>query len=141
MEKVRNVLFSRLQMRLNELGYMTAMVMLISTLTIGFILHLCTITENEREFLNREEEQDRKESLLVLGMRDTISYITKSGSTATEQTYSYEEGTITSVIYLQSTDELKIKINGATQTGTRIAATFYYNVVKGKVTKWGEELG
>lgn len=141
MEKVRTALFSKLQMRLDELGYMTAMVMLMSTLTIGFILHLCTITENEREFLNREEEQDRKESLLVLGMKDTISYITKSGSITTEQTYTYEEGTVTSVISFQSTDELKVKLNGATQTGTRIAATFYYNVVKGKVTKWGEELG
>ncbi|WP_347549640.1 hypothetical protein ABFG93_19335 [Pseudalkalibacillus hwajinpoensis] len=90
----------------NEKGYITATMMLISTLVIGFVLHLCTITENERNFLDREEEELRKESLIVLGMKDTISYIQYQAIPLQNRTFSYQEGTIEAVISRTSEHEL-----------------------------------
>ncbi|MGB7999639.1 MAG: competence type IV pilus minor pilin ComGG [Anaerobacillus sp.] len=120
---------------------MTALMMLMSTLVLGFLLHLFFITDSERGFLNQEEEQNRKESLLVLGMKDTISYIQKNGGLVNELTFTYEEGTITAFVQLVATDVLQVTLYGGTRKGTRVVATFHYNQKKKQVIRWGEETG
>ena len=141
MEEGKNALFFKWQIVMDERGYMTAIMMLMSTLVLGFLLHLCFITESERGFLDQEEEQNRKESLLVLGMKDTISYIQKNGGLVNELTFTYEEGTITAFVQLVSTDVLQVTLNGGTRKGTRVVATFHYNQKKKQVIRWGEETG
>ncbi len=141
MEEGKNALFFKWQIVMDERGYMTALMMLMSTLVLGFLLHLFFITDSERGFLNQEEEQNRKESLLVLGMKDTISYIQKNGGLVNELTFTYEEGTITAFVQLVATDVLQVTLYGGTRKGTRVVATFHYNQKKKQVIRWGEETG
>ncbi len=137
----KNALFSKWQIVMDERGYMTAIMMLMSTLVFGFMLHLFLVTEGERGFLDQEEEQSRKESLLVLGMKDTISYIQKNEGALSEQRFTYEEGTITAFIQMVSADVLQVNLSGGTKRGTKVVATFHYNQNKNLVISWGEETG
>ena len=123
---------------LNERGYMTAMMMLISTLLLAFVFHLCQLTANERAFLDREEEQFKKQSLLVLGMKDTISYIQKTGAKTTEKTFSYEEGTIRSTIQSSPSEVVTITLSGTTRNETPIFAVIQYNQTLHEVVEWSE---
>ena len=123
---------------LNERGYMTAMMMLISTLLLAFVFHLCQMTVNERAFLDREEEQFKKQSLLVLGMKDTISYIQKTGAKTTEKTFSYEEGTVRAAIQSSPSEIVHITLSGTTRNEAHIFAVFQYNQTLQEVVEWSE---
>ncbi|QHA92542.1 competence type IV pilus minor pilin ComGG [Bacillus sp. N1-1] len=138
MEKKRNKLVFKCLKQLDEQGYMTAMMMLISTLLLGFIFHLCHATMNERAFLDREEEQFKKHSLLVLGMKDTISYIQKTDVETTEKTFTYEEGTVHAAIQSSPSEVIYITLNGTTQNETKVFAMFQYNQTLKEVLEWSE---
>lgn len=138
MEKKRNRLVFKCLEQLDERGYMTAMMMLISTLLLGFIFHLCHATMNERAFLDREEEQFKKHTLLVLGMKDTILYIQKTGVETTEKTFTYEEGTVHAVIQSSPSEVIHITLNGTTQNETQVFALFQYNQTLKEVIEWSE---
>lgn len=116
---------------------MTAMMMMISTLLLGFVFHLWNVTQNERVFLDREEEEIKKQTLLVLGMKDTISYIQKTGGFSAERTFTYNEGTVRAVIN-SSSDVLQITLSGTTDNGIRVAASFQYNQMMKQVVEWSE---
>lgn len=120
---------------------MTATMMLVSTLLIGFVLHLCTITANERAFVEQKEAQLNKVALLVLGMKDTISYIQKSGIRDGELHLDYKEGgVIADIIYL-SEEEQEIVLSATTSAKQQISVTIQYNQAINKVLKWGDEVG
>lgn len=138
MEKKRNKLAFRCLNLLDEKGYMTAMMMLLSTILLGFIFHLCYATMNERAFLDREEEQFKKQSLLVLGMKDTISYIRKTGVKTAEKTFIYDEGTVHATIQSSASDMIHITLNGTTQNATQVFALFQYNQTLNEVIEWSE---
>lgn len=120
---------------------MTATMMLMSTLLIGYVLHLCIITANERAFLEQKELQVNKVALLVLGMKDTISYIQQTGTDSGEKSFAYEEGTLIAKISYISEREQQIMLSGITPTNQQITVTFHYDRLANKVLKWGEEIG
>lgn len=93
---------------------------------------------NERAFLDREEEQFKKQSLLVLGMKDTISYIRKTGFKTTEKTFNYEEGTVHATIQSSSSEMIYITLNGTTHNATQVYALFQYNQTLNEVVEWSE---
>jgi hypothetical protein len=138
MEKKRNKLVFKCLIDLDEQGYMTAMMMLVSTLLLAFVFHLCYVTMNERAFLDREEEQFKKQALLVLGMKDTISYIQKTGSVTTEKTFTYKEGSVRAVIQSSSSDVIHVTLSGTTQNATRVFALIQYNQTLQEVVEWSE---
>ena len=138
MEKRKNRFVFKCLEPLNEQGYMTAMMMLISTLLLGFVFHLWQLTANERAFLDREEEQFKKQSLLVLGMKDTISYIQKAGAKTTEKTFNYEEGTVRAAIQSSPSEIVHITLSGTTRNETHIFAVIQYNQTLHEVVEWSE---
>ncbi|MFK3958481.1 competence type IV pilus minor pilin ComGG [Guptibacillus hwajinpoensis] len=137
MDRKKSALYFKCLINLNEKGYMTAMMMLISTLLLGFVFHLWNMTQNERVFLDREEEEIKKQTLLVLGMKDTISYIQKTGGSSAEKTFTYDEGTVRAVINASS-DVLQITLSATTDNGIRVAASFQYNQMMKQVVEWSE---
>ncbi|WP_377888529.1 competence type IV pilus minor pilin ComGG [Alkalihalobacillus sp. R86527] len=120
---------------------MTATMMLISTLLIGYVVHLCTITANERAFLEQKELHLNKVALLVLGMKDTISYIQQSEIINGEKIFAYKEGTLIAKITFISESDHQIVLSGTTATNQQITVTFHYDRSTNKVLKWGEEVG
>ncbi|WP_270179254.1 competence type IV pilus minor pilin ComGG [Alkalihalobacillus sp. CinArs1] len=120
---------------------MTATMMLVSTLLIGYMLHLSTITASERAFVEQKELHLNKVALLVLGMKDTILYIQKSGTIYGEKSFAYKEGTLMAKITSISDSDQQIILTGVTASGQQTSVTFYYDRLNNKVLKWGDELG